>query len=201
MTDLVSFRRLLRLTALRVGGVLNVNGLARDAQLPEATVRSHLNLLETLMVIRRLPPFRGNRSTRLIKAPKLYLADTGLAAFLAGVSDIGADSAEPLRGALIENYVVQNLVSALEPHLTGVQFFYWHEQGRHEVDLVIEHGRKTLAVEIKASGRVTPDDARALEAFMARTPNCVGGVVAYSGREIVPLGEKRWAVPLPLLLS
>lgn len=201
VADLVSFRRLLRLAALRVGGVLNVNGLARDAQLPEATVRSHLNLLETLMVIRRLAPFRGNRSTRLIKAPKLYLADTGLAAFLAGVPDIGPESAEPLRGALVENYVVQNLMSTLEPHLTGVQFFYWHEQGRHEVDLVIEHGRKVLAIEIKAGGRVTPDDARALDAFMTRTPNCVGGVVTYFGREIVPLGEKRWAVPLPLLLS
>ncbi len=201
VADLVSFRRLLRLTALRVGGVLNVNGLARDAQLPEATVRNHLNLMETLMVIRRLPPFRGNRSARLIKAPKLYLADTGLAAFLAGVRDIGAGSAEPLRGALIENYVVQNLIAAMEPHLAGVQFHYWHEQGRHEVDLVVEYGRQVLAIEIKAGGRLAPGDTRGLEAFMARTPGCVGGVVGYLGRDVVPLGAKIRAVPLSLLLS
>lgn len=200
VADLLRFRRLLRLLALRVGTVLNVNGLARDAQMPEATVRTHLDLLETLMVIRRLPPYRGNRSTRLIKASKLYLADTGLAAFLAGVRDLQPGSAEPLRGALLENYVVQNLVSALEPHLTGVQFFYWHEQGRHEVDLVVEHGRKSLAIEIKAGSRMERSDARHLETFMKLTANCVGGVVAHPGREVLPLGEKLWAVPLHRLL-
>lgn len=201
VSDWVGFRRLLRLAALRVGGVLNVSGLARDAQLPEATVRRHLDLLETLMVLRRLPPFRGNRSLRLIKAPKLYLADTGLAAFLAGVSDIGASSSEPLRGALVENYVLQNLTAALEPRLAGVRFCYWHEQGRHEVDFVVEHGRKTLAIEVKAAGRLQRDDWRSLEVFLARTRNCIGGVLTYFGQEVQPIGDRLWAVPLHHLLA
>jgi len=199
--NLLSFRRLLRLSALRVGGVLNVSNLGRDAHLPESTARAHLDLLETLMVIHRLPPFLGNRSSRLIKAPKLYFADSGLAAFLAGVTDIRSGMPESLRGAIVENYVLQNLRAALEPHLRGINFGYWNEQGRHEVDLVLEYGRQVLAIEIKAASRLAPRDWRGLEAFRAITPNCVAGIVAYAGNDLMPLGKNLWAVPMQVLLA
>lgn len=199
--DVAAFRRLLRLAALRIGGVLNASSLARDAQMSEPTTRRHLDLLETLMVIHRLPPFLGNRSKRLIKSPKLYFADSGLAAHLAGVTEVGTSSAEPLRGALLENFVLQNLMAALEPHLIGVRFYFWHEQGRQEVDFVIEHGRKLVAVEVKATGRLNMDDTRSLRDFLRRTPECVAGVLAYFGQEVMPLGEKLWAVPLHGLLA
>jgi hypothetical protein len=153
------------------------------------------------MVIHRLPPFLGNRSKRLIKSPKLYFADSGLAAHLAGVTELGTSPAEPLRGPLLENYVLQNLRAALEPHLVGARFYFWHEQGRQEVDFVIEHGRKLVAVEVKATGRLNMDDTRSLRDFLRRTPSCVAGVLTYFGEEILPLGEKTWAVPLHCLLS
>lgn len=199
--DLAGFRRLLRLAALRTGGVLNVSGLARDAQMSEPTARRHLDLLETLMVIHRLPPFLGNRSSRLIKSPKLYFADSGLAAHLAGVTELGISPAEPLRGALLENFVLQNLMAALEPHLIGVRFYFWHEQGRQEVDFVIEHGRRLVAVEVKAKGRLQMDDTQSLRDFLRRTPACVAGVLTYFGEQIMPLGDKLWAVPLHQLLA
>lgn len=199
--DLASFRRLLRLCAFRVGNVLNASGLARDVKLSEATVRRHLDLLETLMVIHRLPPFLGNRSSRLIKSPKLYFADSGLAAHLAGVIALGASPLEPLRGALLENFVLQNLMAALEPHLIGVRFYFWHEQSRQEVDLVIEHGRKVLAIEVKAKGRVETGDTKGLRDFVQRTPDCRAGVLTYFGREVISLGDRLWAVPLHVLLG
>ncbi|MCP5519467.1 MAG: ATP-binding protein [Verrucomicrobiales bacterium] len=199
--DLASFRRLLRLCALRVGNVLNASGLARDVKLSEATVRRHLDLLETLMVIHRLPPFLGNRSSRLIKSPKLYFADSGLAAHLAGVTELAASPLEPLRGALLENFVLQNLMAALEPHLIGVRFHFWHEQGRQEVDFVVEHGRRVIAIEVKAKGRVESGDTKGLQDFVQRTPDCLAGVLTYSGRELLPLGERLWAVPLHMLLG
>jgi hypothetical protein len=199
--DLAAFRRLTRLAALRLGGVLNLSSLARDAQLPPTTVTRHLDLLEAMCLVRRLPPFFGNRSKRLIKSPKLYFADSGLAAHLAGVTAVGTSSAEPLRGALLENFVLQNLMAALEPHLIGVRFYFWHEQGRQEVDFVIEHGRKLVAVEVKATGRLNVDDTRSLRDFLRRTPECVAGVLTYFGQELMPLGDKLWAVPLPGLLG
>lgn len=199
--DLAGFRRLTRLAALRLGGVLNLSGLARDVQLPATTVTRHLDLLEAMCLIRRVPPFLGNRSKRLIKSPKLYFADSGLAAHLAGVTEVGTSSAEPLRGALLENFVLQNLMAALEPHLIGVRFYFWHEQGRQEVDFVIEHGRKLVAVEVKATGRLDMDDTRSLRDFVRRTPDCVAGVLTYFGQEVMSLGEKLWAVPLHGLLG
>lgn len=199
--DLAGFRRLTRLAALRLGGVINISGLARDAQLPPTTATRHLDLLEAMCLIRRLPPFLGNRSSRLIKSPKLYFADSGLAAHLAGVTELGGSSAEPLRGALLENYVLQNLRAALEPHLVGVRFYFWHEQSRQEVDLVIEHGRKLLALEVKATGRLESSDIRSLQDFLRRTPACVAGLLAYLGRDWLPLGDKLWAVPIHGLLD
>ncbi len=199
--DLAGFRRLTRLAALRLGGVLNVSGLARDAQLAPTTVTRHLDLLEAMCLIHRLPPFFGNRSKRLIKSPKLYFADSGLAAHLAGVTQMGTSSSEPLRGALLENFVLQNLMAALEPHLIGVRFYFWHEQGRQEVDFVLEHGRKLVAVEVKATGRLNMDDTRSLRDFVRRTPDCVAGVLTYFGEEVMPLEDKLWAVPLHGLLA
>lgn len=199
--DLMGFRRLLRLAALRVGNILNVNGLARDAGLSEPTTRRYLDLMETLLVIHRLPPFLGNRSSRLIKAPKLFFADSGLVAFLAGVKDIRSGAAEPLRGGIFENYVLQNLRSLLEPHLYASRLYYWNEQGRAEVDFILEAGRQLVAIEVKAAGRIGPSDWRGLGAFMAKAPQCAAGLLVYSGDRLLSFGEKKWAVPLSLLLA
>lgn len=199
--NLVDFHRFLRLTALRVGGVLNVSALARDARLSEATARRYLNLFETLMLVHRLPPFLGNRSSRLVKAPKLFFADSGLCARLAGVNAIGASDADPMRGPLFENFVLQNLMATLEPHRPGIRFYFWNEQGRREVDIVAEFDSKVIALEVKSRGRLHPADFDAIESFIARTPNCAAGIIGYQGREVLPLRPKLWAVPLHVLLA
>jgi predicted AAA+ superfamily ATPase len=199
--NLPSFRRLVRLSALRMGGILNVSSLGRDAHLPESTTRTYLDLLETLMVIHRLPPFLGNRSLRLVKAPKLYFADSGLAAFLSGVTDISSGSTESMRGAILENYVFQNLLATLEPQMPGVNFSYWNEQGRHEVDFVLEYRRQVLAIEVKAASRLSQNDCRSLEAFLAITPNCAAGIIAYLGKDLLQIGKKVWVVPVHHLLA
>jgi predicted AAA+ superfamily ATPase len=200
--DLVGFHRLLRLAVLRTGGILNVTGLARDAQMREPTARRYLDLLETLMVLRRLPPWLGNRSSRLVKAPKLFFADSGLAARLAGCDDIGPTTGEPMRGPLFENFVLQNLLATVEPHVPGARFYFWNEQGRSEVDFVIELGAaRVVAIEVKAHGRAQPDDAKHLKKFVAATPACAAGILAYSGEQVLALGERIWAVPLHRLLA
>lgn len=160
-----------------------------------------IDLMETLMIVRRLPPFLGNRSSRLIKAPKLYFADSGLAAKLAGVATVASPTANPLRGALLENFVLQNLLATLRPHLPDLRCYYWNEQGQREVDFVLEFGGKVVAVEIKNQGRLHPAEAKPLSVFIERTPACVAGIVGYQGDQILPLGKNIWAVPLNLLLA
>jgi predicted AAA+ superfamily ATPase len=201
ITDLVAFRVLAQLAALRTGQVLVTSTLARDAKLTAATTARYLALLEASFVIRRLPPFLRNRSSRLIKSPKLYLTDSGLAAHLCGVTEIAAGMDDLLRGSLFETYVAQNLAALLEAHLPDAQLAYWHEQGRFEVDFVIEHGRKVIAVEVKAATRWSDGDLTGLRAFVNRTPACIAAVLAYNGREPVKLDGKLWAIPLGHLLS
>ena len=201
ITDLVAFRTLAQLAALRTGQVLANSALARDAKLNAATAGRYLNLLEASFLIQRLPPFLKNRSSRLVKSPKLYFTDSGLAAHMAGVSTLEPGHDDRLRGALFETYVAQNLAGLLEAHQPDAQMGFWHEQGRHEVDFVIESGRRVLAIEVKAATRWSAGELSGLRAFLERTPDCVAAVLAYNGREAVKLSDRLLAIPLGHLLG
>lgn len=201
ITDLVAFRTLAQLAALRTGQVLVISTLARDAKLNAVTAGRYLDLLEASFLIRRLPPFLKNRSSRLVKSPKLHFTDSGLAAHLAGINTLEPGRDDLLRGALFETYVAQNLTALLEAHVPDAHLGYWHEQGRHEVDFVIEANRKVFAIEVKAATRWNASDLSGLRAFLERTPACAAAVLAYNGKESVKLGERLFAIPLGQLLA
>lgn len=201
VADLTAFHTLAQLSALRTGQVLVTSALARDARMTASTTSRYLNLLEASFVILRLPPFLKNRSSRLIKSPKLYFSDSGLAAHLAGAKLLEPPRDDMLRGALFETYVAQNLTALLEAHMPDASMSYWHEQGRHEVDFVVEDGHRVLAIEVKAASRWNDGDLSGLRAFMARTPSCVAAVLAYNGHEAASLGNKLWAIPIGSLLE
>ena len=199
--DLVSFRSLLRLAALRTAQVLKISELARDAKLAAATAGRYLSLLEASFVISRIPPFLVNEATRLIKSPKLFMSDAGLAAHLGGFSDGKPGVSDPLRGALLETYVAQNLLGLLSAEWPSARLTYWHVQGRHEVDFVVESGRECLAIEVKASPRWTDRDLSGLRIFLGRTPQCRLAFLAHTGAATVSLGDRLWAIPIAALLS
>ncbi|HYO11742.1 MAG TPA: ATP-binding protein [Thermoanaerobaculia bacterium] len=201
VADLVAFRNLLRLTSLRTGQILNQSELARDSRLPATTVTRSLGLLEASFVLTRLTPHLRSRASRLIKSPKVFLTDSGLAGHLAGVTDLSPASDEPLRGALLETYVLQNLSALLASHLPGGQVDFWSVQGRHEVDFVVSKGRFSLAVEVKAASRFGERDLAGLRAFADSTPGVQACILAYNGTEALRLGESLFAIPLGLLLS
>ncbi len=199
--DLVSFRNLLRLAALRGGQILNVSELARDARVPPATASRHLGILEASFVVARVPPFLRSRTTRLVKSPKLYVSDSGLAAHLTGVEDLRPESDEPLRGALFETFVHQNLAGILAAAGGRSELSFWSVQGRHEVDFVVSSGRRFVAIEVKAGERFADRDVSGLRAILERTPGTGVGLLAHNGTELVPLGERLYAVPTSLLVS
>src|SRR3989338_4122327 len=151
LADLVSFRNLLQLVALRNTKVLNISELARDAKLNVVTTSRYLSLMEASFILSRMPPYLGNRSSRLIKSPKIYLSDTGLASYLSGIKSL--DLNETLRGAFLENYVAQNLAGVFSAHYPDAKVTYWNIQGRYEVDFIVEIGSETIAIEVKNSSR------------------------------------------------
>jgi predicted AAA+ superfamily ATPase len=201
VADLIAFRNVMRLAALRTCQLLNQSELARDARLPVSTVSRYLGLLNASFVLARLAPHLRSRTTRLLKSPKIFVSDSGLAAHLVGASDLSPEADEPMRGALVETYVHQNLAGILAAHLPQARLDYWSVQGRHEVDFVVSLGRATVAIEVKAAARVGDRDLAGLRAFRAHTPGVRAGIVAYNGTEALRLGDDLYAIPLGLLLS
>jgi len=199
--NIVAYRNLLHLVCLRTGQILNVSHLGRDAKLTSATTSRYVSLLETSFVISKLNPYLRNKASRLIKSPKVYISDSGLACFMVGIDKFRMDYQEPLLGALFETYVVQNLFAIINARWKEAQLYFWGIQGRNEVDFILEVGRSCLAMEVKSSTRWEKKDLSGLETFLAATPHCVAGVLCYNGTEAVRLGERLWALPLGLVLS
>lgn len=201
VADLLAFRQLLRLAALRGGNLLSLSDLARDAKLKAVTAGRYLGLMEASFVLHRLGPFLSNRSSRLIKSPKIYVSDSGLACYLAGIHSPAAIADDALSGALLETYVGQNLEALLAAHWPQARLAFWNVHGRHEVDFVIEAGRDCLAIEVKSASRWGDRDLSGLNAFLAATPHCRAAILAHNGSSAVKLGDRLWAVPLGMLLE
>ncbi|KJJ85229.1 ATPase (AAA+ superfamily) [Candidatus Omnitrophus magneticus] len=199
VADIVSFRHLLQLIALRNAQVLNQSELARDAKLNVMTTTRYISLMEASFVIFRLFPHLSNRTKRLIKSPKIYFSDSGLAAYLAGVKKL--DNHEPLRGAFLENYVAQNLLEIISVYYPDAKITYWNIQGRFEVDFILELGRETVAVEVKYGSRIHENDIAGIKAYMSTSKSCSAGILVYNGTDVIKLSEKIWGVPISLFLS
>lgn len=196
--NIISFRNLLHLTAMRTGQLLSPSQLGRDAKLNAVTTSRYLSLFEASFIIRRISPYLKNKASRLIKSSKLYVSDSGLACYLSGV---GSGETGLLKGAMFETYVAQNLSGIIDTRWSEARIFFWHVQGRYEVDFVIEADNRCLAIEVKSAARWNDKDLAGLSAFLSATPHCVAAVLAYNGTEMVKLGDRLWAVPLGLLLS
>lgn len=186
--NLADFRRLMRAACLRIGGLLNQSELGRDVGMVQPQVHRFLNLLEASYQAIRLRAFSVNRTLRLIKAPKLYWSDTALAMFLAGES-------EP-RGPHFENLVLMDLLAWRDVQARRPEVLYWRTATGQEVDFVVETPERLLPIEVKASTRVTPADARALEVFLDEYADLSdGALLLHSGSDVLPLTTRVLAAP------
>lgn len=199
--NLMALRALLRLTALRTGQLLSPSQLGRDAKLSAATTSRYLSLFEASFFITRITPYLSNRASRLIKSPKIYLGDSGLAGYLAGLIPSSDFRQDPLFGALFETYVAQNLSSILAARWQGASLHFWAIQGRNEVDFVIDSGRACIALDLKSAARWHDRDLAGLKAFLSATPHCKAAILCHNGEDAVKLGERLWALPAGLVLS
>jgi uncharacterized protein len=186
--NLGDFRRLMTAAALRIGGVVNQAELARDVAISRPTAHRWLNLLETSYQIVRVPAYAVNRTRRLIKSPKLYWSDVGLAVHVAG--------GPPLSGAHLENLILCDLVAWRETVSPRPSILYWRTVNGEEVDFVIERGRALLPVEVKATTRPTYGDARHLLTFRSEYGDAVvGSLLLHAGTETYWLSDGVLAVP------
>jgi uncharacterized protein len=186
--NLVDFRRLMNITALRVGNLLNQTEVGRDAGLPQPTVHRYLNLLETSFQLTRVHPYAVNRTKRLIKSPKVYWSDVGLAMFLAGKQ-------EPT-GSEFENLILTDLIAWRDAQITQPEVLFWRTASGREVDFVVEKDGELLAIEVKATSRPSHHDAAHLGVFMEEYADRVrGGLVLHTGTETFWLRDRVLATP------
>ncbi|MCC6669110.1 MAG: ATP-binding protein [Polyangiaceae bacterium] len=187
ISALPDFRRLMRAACLRVGQLLNQTELGRDVGLPQPTVHRWLNLLETSYLLVRLPAYAANRTKRLVKSPRVFWADTGVALHLGATAPAGAH---------LENVVLHDLCAWRDARVDRVELAYWRTTTGEEVDFVIEAGSKLLPIEVKATAKPRLADCAHLRAFRQEYGRKArAGLLLHTGRTIEWLTPDVLAVP------
>lgn len=188
VSSLPDFRRLMRAASLRLGQLLNQAELGRDVGSPQPTVHRWLNLLEASYMVVRVPAYAVNRTKRLIKSPRLYWSDTGVALHL-------SDEPQP-GGAHFENLVLQDLLAWRDARADRAEVTYWRTVTGEEVDFVIEAGGKLLPIEVKATARPRLADASHLRIFRAEyAKKARAGLLLHSGDTLEWLSQDVLAAP------
>jgi predicted AAA+ superfamily ATPase len=182
--DLAAFSRFLRLCAGRTGQILNASSLAVDAGINHNTARSWLSLLEVSFIITLLQPHFNNFNKRLIKAPKLYFWDVGLASHLLGIVSAEQIVSHPLVGSLFETFVVTELMKQRLNSVREPKLYYWRDNAGHEVDLLHESGDNIIPIEIKSGATVQRNAWKGLDYYRSLNPKATPGIVVYGGSEL-----------------
>ncbi len=191
-----SLRLLWTMLAHQQGGMLNVAQLARNLGVDVKTVQAYLNLLADLLLLRRLPPWHANLGKRLVKAPKVYVRDSGLVHALLDVPDQEALLSHPVVGGSWEGFCIEQLLSCAPQRVQG--FFYRSSAGA-EIDLLLQWpGGELWAVEIKRS--LAPKLERGFYVACADLKP-VRKIVVYPGAESFPMGQDVQAMPLAQLCA
>jgi hypothetical protein len=194
---------LLNLIAARSAAILNISSLARDVKADENTVRSHLKLLEDLMLVQRIWPWYRNLGQRQIKAPKVLITDPGLLAGLLGVNADGVAADPIVKGSVFETMVVTELMKLATSTAEPPDLYHYRDSKQREIDLVLEWPDGSIvAIEAKAGSTVNDEDLRSLRYLRDKVGGSFkAGVVVNCGDRVVPFGDRIHAVPVSALWS
>jgi predicted AAA+ superfamily ATPase len=186
--DLLVFQTFLRLCAGRTGQILNLASLANDCGISHPTARSWLSVLEASYIVFRVPPFFANLGKRLIKSPKLYFYDAGLAATLLSIENPAQIESHPLRGALFETWTIAEIAKAHLHRGRRPRLSFYRDSSGLEIDLILERGTDLTLVEIKAARTPSGQFFNAFDRLAAslegqEAPRIANRIVVYAGDE------------------
>jgi predicted AAA+ superfamily ATPase len=187
--DINAFVRFTQLCAGRVGQLLNFTGLASDAGISPNTAKAWLSILESSYILYRLQPFHRNFNKRLVKSPKLYFYDTGVACSLLGLRDESQVNLHYLKGALFENLIINEFVKRNFHRGEARQPYFWQDSQGKEIDCLLVDGEKIVPVEIKSGKTVSNsyfDNLKYWQQLTALPEN--QGYVVYGGDQSMQTG-------------
>jgi uncharacterized protein len=183
--NMTTFRRFIQLCAGRIGQLCNVNALATETGISAPTAKAWLSILEASYILFFLEPYFKNFNKRLVKTPKLYFFDTGLACSLLRINSADALNNSPFQGALFESFIIADLYKQYCNQGIIPSLYFWRDKGgAHEIDCILDQGTKYYPIEIKAGKAIASDAFRGLEYWheIAKT-NPRDSYLIYAGQE------------------
>jgi predicted AAA+ superfamily ATPase len=194
-------RRLVNLVAASTASLAVPATIASRLQLPASTVKRYLHLLELLFITRQIPAWSTNLTTRAVATPKLVLTDSGLAAYLTGMSLRRARQPTAPVGPLIETFVLGELTRQISLTEQPVRLYHYRDRDQYEVDAVLESASgEIVACEVKAAETVRSEDFRGIQRLARRLGDqFVAGIVLYAGGQPLPFGDRLRAWPISAL--
>ena len=181
--ELNIFQRFLKMCAARTGQLLNISALANDCGISMPTARSWISVLEASYIIFLLRPHFSNFGKRLVKMPKLYFHDTGLATWLLNIQDTGHLAIHPSRAALFENFIVSELLKQRFNRGLVSNLYFWRDNLGDEIDLLVDNGAEQIPVEIKSGETITEDYFKTLKKWKKITGKESASYLIYAGNE------------------
>jgi predicted AAA+ superfamily ATPase len=195
--ELETFQHFVKLCAGRTGQLLNLSSLATECGITHNTAKAWISVMEASYLVFLLRPHSVNFNKRLVKMPKLYFYDAGLAAWLLGIRTTEQILTHPLRGNLFETFVISELVKSKLNNGEKSSFFFWRDSNGNEVDVIIEQGAKLTPIEIKSGRTLTHESFTRLEKWRmlagakAAAPALIyGGDDSYKYKEVKVVGWK-----------
>lgn len=181
--DLATFARFIKLCAARTGQLLNISSLAADAGISQTAAKQWLSVLEASYVLFMLQPYHENYGKRLIKSPKLYFYDTGLAAHLLGISNTGQMNIHSARPALFETLVINEAIKSQLNLGKAHQCYFWRDNVGLEVDLIMHASQGLLPIEIKSGQTIASDWFKSLKKWHALSNSAAQPRLIYGGEQ------------------
>ncbi|MCX8566048.1 MAG: hypothetical protein ON057_000775 [Glomeribacter sp. 1016415] len=200
LEQLSEIPNLLQLLAARSANLLNFAELSRSIGLTQTTLKRYFSLLEVLFLVYRLPAWHRNAGKRLVKAPKVFVLDSGLLAHLNHLSKNHLMKEAGLPGGLVETFVLNELLKHLAFAEQKLTLWHYRTQTNYKVDFVLENRLGQITgIEVKANSTVTSNDFKGLRHLQQNEPQAFQrGIVLYDGPEIVPFSPHLFAVPLSM---
>ncbi|MFZ9035729.1 MAG: ATP-binding protein, partial [Francisellaceae bacterium] len=189
--DLLLFQKFFRLCASRIGQLFSHESLANEVGVSSTTISNWLSVLEASYIIFRLPPYYENFGKRLIKSSKLYFFDVGLVSYLLGIENTTQIARDPLRGNIVENLVILELLKARFNKGLDANLYFFRDSHGNEIDIIYKHGHELIPIEVKSALSFNNSFLKGLTYFDTLAGDRVPtGFICYAGQQAFTLQRK-----------
>ncbi len=182
--DLSTFQRFIRMCAARTGQILNLSSLANDCGITHNTAKAWISVLEASYIIHLLQPHHKNFNKRLIKSPKLYFYDTGLAAWLQNIQSAEQLSTHSARGQIFETWVVSEAIKYRYNNGLATNLYFWRDSTGNEIDILVDKSGTLIPIEVKSGQTINSEFFSGLKKYSLMAGNEVkSSALVYGGSQ------------------